>query len=81
MTEATVPSKLELLEALRSSRDHVLATVSRQSPQALEEGRYENGWNGRQILAHVASIEWTYPSADRNGARGALRTRGRGADA
>lgn len=61
MTEATVPSKLELLEALRSSRDHVLATVSRQSPQALEEGRYENGWNGRQILAHVASIEWTYP--------------------
>src|SRR5215467_7586959 len=61
MSEATVPSKLELLEALRSSRDHVLATVSRQSPQALEEGRYENGWNGRQILAHVASIEWTYP--------------------
>jgi hypothetical protein len=27
----------------------------------LEEGRYENGWNGRQILAHLASIEWTYP--------------------
>ncbi|MGK2966391.1 MAG: DinB family protein [Tepidiformaceae bacterium] len=23
-------------------------------------GRYENGWNGREILAHVASIEWTY---------------------
>jgi hypothetical protein len=21
---------------------------------------YENGWNGRQILAHMASIEWTY---------------------
>lgn len=60
MTER-VPSKRELLEALRSSRDHVLATVSAQSPQALEEGRYEKGWNGRQILAHVASIEWTYP--------------------
>jgi uncharacterized damage-inducible protein DinB len=30
-------------------------------PEQLEEGRYENGWNGRQILAHLASIEWTYP--------------------
>ncbi len=30
-------------------------------PERLEEGRYENGWNGRQILAHIASIEWTYP--------------------
>jgi hypothetical protein len=29
--------------------------------EAFEAGRYENGWNGRQILAHVASIEWTYP--------------------
>ncbi len=61
MSEPRVPSKRELLEALRDSRDQVLATVSAQSPQALEEGRYENGWNGRQILAHVASIEWTYP--------------------
>jgi hypothetical protein len=31
------------------------------TPAALEDGRYENGWNGRQILAHLASIEWTYP--------------------
>jgi hypothetical protein len=31
------------------------------TPERLEEGRYENGWNGRQILAHLASIEWTYP--------------------
>ena len=30
-------------------------------PAALEQGRYESGWNGRQILAHLASIEWTYP--------------------
>lgn len=30
-------------------------------PALLEEGRYESGWNGRQILAHMASIEWTYP--------------------
>ena len=56
-----VPSKAELLEALRSSRDEILATVRALSPAALELGRYESGWNGRQILAHIASIEWTYP--------------------
>ena len=33
----------------------------RESIARLEEGRYENGWNGRQILAHIASIEWSYP--------------------
>jgi uncharacterized protein (TIGR03083 family) len=54
-------SKRELLEALRASRDEVLALVRGLSPERLEEGRYENGWNGRQILAHIASIEWSYP--------------------
>jgi uncharacterized protein (TIGR03083 family) len=61
MTESPVPSKQELLDALRASRDEVLATVRALPPARLEEGRYENGWNGRQILAHVASIEWSYP--------------------
>jgi hypothetical protein len=55
------PSKHELLAALRASRDEVLATVRAVPPARLEEGRYEGGWNGRQILAHLASIEWTYP--------------------
>jgi uncharacterized protein (TIGR03083 family) len=54
-------SKHELLEALRASRDEVVALVRGLPPERLEEGRYENGWNGRQILAHVASIEWSYP--------------------
>lgn len=58
---APVPSKAELLRALRSSRDEVLALVRALPPERLEEGRYEGGWNGRQILAHVASIEWSYP--------------------
>jgi len=61
MTATPVPSKQELLDALRTSRDEVLATVRALPPARLEEGRYENGWNGRQILAHVASIEWSYP--------------------
>ena len=55
------PSKAELLRALRSSRDEVVALISSLPPARLEEGRYESGWNGRQILAHIASIEWSYP--------------------
>src|SRR6266404_4869822 len=61
MTEQRVPSKAELLARLTASRDHVLATVRALPAESLERGRYENGWNGRQILAHIASIEWTYP--------------------
>ena len=61
MTEEGAPSKAELMEALRASRDLVIATVRGLTPERLEEGRYENGWTGRQILAHLASIEWTYP--------------------
>src|SRR6266545_5303698 len=54
-------SKGELLEALRSSGEEVLRIVRGLPAEHLEEGRYENGWNGRQILAHIASIEWSYP--------------------
>lgn len=56
-----MPSKGELLAALRASRDEVLGIVRAVPPDSWEEGRYENGWNARQILAHLASIEWTYP--------------------
>ena len=61
MTNQPVPSKAELLDALRASSDQVLSTLRGLPPERLEEGRYENGWNGREILAHLASIEWTYP--------------------
>jgi Mycothiol maleylpyruvate isomerase N-terminal domain len=54
-------TKPELLEALRTSRDEVIEIVRRTPPDQFEQGRYESGWNGRQILAHIASIEWTYP--------------------
>ena len=55
------PTRDELLDALRSSRDEVVRLVRSMPPERLEEGRYEGGWNGRQILAHLAAIEWTYP--------------------
>ncbi len=61
MMRANLPSKAELLEALRASGRDVVERVGGLPADVLEEGRYENGWNGRQILAHVASIEWTYP--------------------
>jgi len=61
VSASAATSRAELLEALRASRDEVVAIVNAMSPNRLEEGRYENGWNGRQILAHIASIEWTYP--------------------
>jgi uncharacterized damage-inducible protein DinB len=59
--DSPAPTKRELLAALAASRDEVIALVRALEPARLEEGRYENGWNGRQILAHIASIEWSYP--------------------
>jgi DinB superfamily len=61
MTDERMISKTQLLDALHASRDEVVRIVRAVPPERLEEGRYENGWNGRQILAHLASIEWTYP--------------------
>jgi hypothetical protein len=53
-------SKATLVERLRSGRDEVVSTVEAIDLATLEQGRYENGWNGRQIIAHIAAIEWTY---------------------
>jgi uncharacterized damage-inducible protein DinB len=61
MTASQIPGKAELLEELRSSGQELVRTVRALPPTEFEKGRYENGWNGRQILAHIASIEWTYP--------------------
>ena len=54
-------TKGQLLAALRRSAAEALATLRALPARVFEEGRYENGWNGRQILAHLAAIEWTYP--------------------
>src|SRR5438477_170008 len=55
MTGKSSSSKAELLAALRASRAEVVAIVRALPAAALEQGRYESGWNGRQILAHLAS--------------------------
>jgi hypothetical protein len=54
-------SKAELLDKLRASHDDLISKLRAMPAESFEQGRYESGWNGRQILAHVASIEWTYP--------------------
>ena len=54
-------AKEELVEALRETGNEVAARLRAISRQTYERGCYENGWTGREILAHVASIEWTYP--------------------
>ena len=59
-SEPAIPTKAELLDALRSSGRRALEALRALPPEEFEKGRYENGWNGRQILAHIASIEWSY---------------------
>lgn len=54
-------TKSELLEALHASEAEVLDQLRTIAEPEFEKGRYENGWNAREILAHIASIEWTYP--------------------
>ena len=60
MAQQTMPSKAQLLDALRASEREVLTKLSALPAEEFERGRYEDGWNGRQIVAHIASIEWTY---------------------
>ena len=54
-------SKAELLDKLRTSGNEIITKLRAIPPESFEQGRYESGWNGRQILAHIASIEWSYP--------------------
>ena len=54
------PSKQDLIRALKQSGDELTKKVERLDEAALGQGRYENGWTAKQILAHMASIEWTY---------------------
>lgn len=58
---AQPPTKSELLKTLRATGDEIVAKLRAVDPASYELGRYEGGWNARQILAHVAALEWTYP--------------------
>lgn len=57
MDQTQPPDKTALIETLRSNCEEVVSGVSALGSAKLEQGRYEDGWNGRQILAHITSIE------------------------
>jgi uncharacterized damage-inducible protein DinB len=54
-------TKDRLLAELRADQKDMLDKLRAIPASEFEKGAYENGWNGRQILAHIASIEWSYP--------------------
>ena len=54
-------TKSQLLQKLRDGEAHLLSKLGDLSSEDFERGAYESGWNGRQVLAHIAGIEWTYP--------------------
>jgi uncharacterized damage-inducible protein DinB len=56
-----VISKSELLENIRTSGREFVEAIRQVPAERWPEGRYEEGWTAKDILAHVASIEWTYP--------------------
>jgi uncharacterized damage-inducible protein DinB len=76
------PNLAEILRGLEESGAEVVQAAADLDPGAWERGRYEDGWNARQLLAHIASMEWSYPrvidlarqarSGDGDG-RGAMR--------
>jgi hypothetical protein len=53
--------KSQIIDELRASGERIEKALLAADAADLERGRYESGWNGRQIIAHMASIEWTYP--------------------
>lgn len=61
MTDTPAVSKEKLLSELRASGDELLEKLESLPAEAFGSGCYENGWNARQVLAHVTAIEWTYP--------------------
>ncbi|HLZ71650.1 MAG TPA: DinB family protein [Dehalococcoidia bacterium] len=70
----------ELIERLRDSGVAGLAAMHAVPAAALSRAGYENGWTVRQIMAHVASMEFTYrrlPDVAR-GSRDAQATAGGG---
>jgi hypothetical protein len=57
---AEILTKEQLLDALRTTGVNAVERLRALPESAFAEGRYESGWDGRGILAHIAAIEWTY---------------------
>ncbi len=57
----TIQTLADLIATLEQDRDAFVEAVRQLPAEAFERGVYEQGWNARQLLAHIAAIEWTYP--------------------
>lgn len=55
------PTPEEIVRGLEESGLEVVQASRELSADDWERGAYESGWNARQILAHIASMEWSYP--------------------
>ena len=56
-----IETREQLLAVLRADAARLPELVGAISEAELARGVYENGWSARQLLAHLAAIEWTYP--------------------
>jgi hypothetical protein len=61
MTATQDWTKAALLAALRASGDEAVATLRALPPESFARVCYAGGWSGREVVAHLAAIEWTYP--------------------
>lgn len=57
----TTTTRDQLIADLQTDRDALLAAVHNIPAQHWSRGVYEHGWTAKQLLAHIAAIEWTYP--------------------
>lgn len=57
----SIETREDLIVALQADSEEFQEAVAQLPVEAFERGVYEQGWNARQLLAHIAAIEWTYP--------------------
>jgi hypothetical protein len=60
MSTPASTTKASLLDALRLSGQEASATIRSLPPEGFAR-RCAGDWIGQQLVAHVASVEWTYP--------------------
>jgi uncharacterized damage-inducible protein DinB len=63
MTNTTdlAETKRRLAADIAAAGEAIATKLGSLPADGFERGGYENGWNGHQILAHLAAVEWTYP--------------------
>ncbi len=61
MMASQAPTKMALIAALRASGNQATSALRALPPESLARVCYAGGWTGREIVAHLAAIEWTYP--------------------